>query len=62
MKTVFLVVGVLLLICALHWIGQGTGWLPWPAHTLMDYNIAFAWYGAGLSIVAMAMIWYSRRG
>ena len=61
MKTVLIVVGILLFIYALHWIGQGTGWLPWPANTVMDYNIAFVWYGAGLAIVALAMIWYSRR-
>ncbi len=61
MKTVLLIVGILLLVYALHWIGQGTGLLPWPAHTLMDYNIAFAWYGAGLAVVALGMIWYARR-
>jgi len=61
MKTALTILGVLLLLYALHWIGQGTGWLPWPAHTLMDYNIAFAWYGAGLAIVALAMLWYARR-
>jgi len=61
MKTAFLITGILLLIYALHWIGQGTGLLPWPAHTLMDHNIAFAWYGAGLAIVALALIWYARR-
>ena len=61
MKTALLIVGILVLLYALHWIGQGTGWLPWPANTVMDYNIAFAWYGAGLAIVALAMIWYSRR-
>ena len=61
MKTALLIAGVLLLVFALHWIGQGTGLLPWPAHTLMDNNIAFAWYGAGLAAVALAMIWYARR-
>ena len=61
MKTALLVAGILLLVYALHWIGQGTGLFPWPAHTLMDYNIAFAWYGAGLAIAALAMIWRARR-
>ncbi|HTT99820.1 MAG TPA: hypothetical protein VMF58_17350 [Rhizomicrobium sp.] len=61
MKTALLIAGILLLLYALHWIGQGTGWLPWPANTLMDYNIAFAWYGATLAIVALAVIGYSRR-
>jgi len=61
MKTALLVVGILLLVYALHWIGQGTGLLPWPANTIMDYNVAFVWYGGGLAIIALAMIWYARR-
>jgi hypothetical protein len=61
MKTALLILGVLLLIYGLHWIGQGTGWLPWPAHTLMDYNRAFAWYGLGLSAVGATLIFYARR-
>jgi uncharacterized membrane protein len=61
MKTVLLIVGILLFAYGLHWIGQGTGWLPWPAHTAMDYNSSFAWAGAALATVGAVLIWYSRR-
>jgi len=61
MKTALLFIGILLFVYGLHWIGQGTGWLPWPAHTLMDYNMAFTWYGLALSAIALVMIAYSRR-
>ena len=61
MKTVLLIAGILLFIYGLHWIGQGTGWLPWPANTVMDYNMTFTWLGLGLTIVAAAMMWYARR-
>jgi len=61
MKTALLVIGALLLIYALHWIGQGTGILPWPAHTLMDNNITFAYAGAGLGAIALAIIFYAFR-
>jgi len=61
MKTALLIFGVLLFVYGLHWIGQGTGWLPWPANTVMDYNRAFVWYGAGLLAIASGMIWYARR-
>ena len=61
MKTALLVVGVVLLVYGLHWIGQGTGWLPWPARTIMDYNMAFTWYGLMLTGIAIVMIWFSRR-
>ena len=61
MKTALLVIGIVLFVYGLHWIGQGTGWLPWPANTVMDYNMAFAWYGLALLVIASAMIWFSRR-
>jgi len=61
MKTVLLIVGILLFVYGLHWIGQGTGWLPWPAHTVMDNNIRFAWAGLGLSAAGAGLIWFSRR-
>jgi uncharacterized membrane protein len=61
MKTALLVIGIVLFVYGLHWIGQGTGWLPWPANTVMDYNMAFTWYGLVLTGVAVVVIWYSRR-
>lgn len=61
MKTALLVIGIVLFVYGLHWIGQGTGWLPWPANTVMDYNMAFAWYGLVLTGAATVMIWFSRR-
>jgi hypothetical protein len=61
MKATLLTIGVLMLLYGLHWIGQGTGWLPWPAHTLMDYNRAFIWYGLGLCAASVALIAYVRR-
>ncbi|HEY1710997.1 MAG TPA: hypothetical protein VGG10_22220 [Rhizomicrobium sp.] len=61
MKTALLIAGVLLFAYGLHWIGQGTGWVPWPANTVMDYNMAFTWYGLALLAVSSGLIWYSRR-
>jgi hypothetical protein len=61
MKTALFVLGLVLFIYGVHWIGQGTGWLPWPAHTIMDYNGAFTWYGLGLLVIASGVIWFARR-
>ena len=61
MKTALLIFGIVLFIYGLHWIGQGTGWLPWPANTVMDYNMAFTWYGLALLAIASGMIWFARR-
>jgi uncharacterized membrane protein len=61
MKTALLIVGILLFVYGLHWIGQGTGVFPWPANTVMDYNMAFTWYGLGLAFGSALLIAYSRR-
>ena len=61
MKTVLLIVGILLFLYGLHWIGQGTGWFPWPAHTVMDYNTTFAWAGLAVTAIGGVLIWFSRR-
>jgi len=62
MKTVWLVLGVVLLLYGLHWIGQGTGWLPWPAHTMMDNNMTFTWLGLAQVAASGGLIWWARRG
>lgn len=61
MKTVLRVAGAFLLLYGLHWIGQGTDILPWPAHTPMDGNIAFAYAGAALCAMAAGLFLYARR-
>ena len=61
MKVALSILGALVLLYGLHWIGQGTGWLPWPAGTIMDYNTTFTWLGLGLVAVGAALIWAGRR-
>jgi hypothetical protein len=61
MKMALSILGVLVLLYGLHWIGQGTGWLPWPAGTIMDYNMTFTWAGLALVAVGAALIWAGRR-
>jgi hypothetical protein len=61
MKLVFLIVGLLILLLGLHWVGQGTGYFPWPRNPVMDGQIAWAYYGAGTVAVGLVIIWLSRR-
>jgi hypothetical protein len=61
MKIALRIIGALVLLYGLHWIGQGTGWLPWPAGTIMDYNMNFTWAGLVLVAVGGALIWAGRR-
>ena len=60
-KIVLLVVGALLVLLGLHWIGQGTGIFIWPANPVMDSQIEWAYYGGGAGIAGVLLIWFSRR-
>ena len=61
MKIVLLVLGVLLLILGLHWIGQGTGYFIWPSNPVMNNHITWAYYGCGAAVTGLIAIWLSRR-
>jgi hypothetical protein len=61
MKVLFLIVGVLLVLLGLHWIGQGTLYFPWPSNPAMDGHIEFVYYGAITALVGIGLAWYSRR-
>lgn len=61
MKTALLIVGAILVLLGLHWIGQGTGTFIWPANPVMDNQIQWAYFGACAGLAGVVLIWYSRR-
>ena len=62
MKTTLLAAGILALLIGLIWIGQGTGYFPYPQSSFMISQLKWAYYGAGLSVVGLMMVLLSRRG
>lgn len=61
MKVVLAIVGVLLIVLGLHWIGQGTGTFIWPANPVMDNQITWAYYGGAAVLAGILVIWFARR-
>jgi hypothetical protein len=61
MKTALPVIGSLAVLAGLLWIGQGTGYVRWPAQSFMIDARMWAWYGVALVIVGMGMIIHARR-
>jgi uncharacterized membrane protein len=61
MKNLLVVLGVIAVVIGLLWIGQGTGYIPWPRSSFMISQIRWAYYGAALAIIGLVMIIYSRR-
>ena len=61
MKTALLVVGILAILVGVIWIGQGTGYFPYPAESFMINEMPWAYRGAVLAIVGLIAAVVSRR-
>lgn len=61
LKIVLLVVGCLLLLMGLLWIGQGTGYFPYPRSSLMISQMPWTYRGIGLALAGVVAILVSRR-
>ncbi|HUD87962.1 MAG TPA: hypothetical protein VMR17_16080 [Xanthobacteraceae bacterium] len=61
MKTVLTLIGIILLAVGLLWMGQGSGYIPWPASSFMISQTQWIYYGGGLAVVGLLLIIYARR-
>ena len=60
MKTALLIIGSVALLVGLLWIGQGTGYVRWPASSFMIDARVWAWYGLALAVVGVGLIVHAR--
>ncbi len=60
MKTLLLIIGVVALVLGLIWVGQGMGYINWPASSFMILQIKWAYHGAGLAVIGLFISWFSR--
>jgi hypothetical protein len=60
-KIVLLVVGSLALLMGLVWIGQGTGFFPYPRSSFMISQMPWAYRGIGLAAAGLLVIFVSRK-
>ena len=61
MKAVTTIIGVLALLMGLLWLGQGSGFIHWPASSFMlDQRIWMLWGGL-LAVVGIVVIRIGRR-
>lgn len=51
-----LVVGVIAIGIGLLWIGQGLGLVAWPESSPMIGRSSYAWWGAALVAIGLALI------
>ena len=55
------VVGILAILIGLVWVGQGTGYFPYPAESFMINQMPWVYRGAGLAVVGVLAVLASRR-
>ena len=60
MKTGLMVAGVAALLMGLLWIGQGLGYVHWPASSFMLDQRPWALRGAILAVIGVGLLVYAR--
>ena len=60
MKTGLTIAGVLALLMGILWIGQGLGYIHWPASSFMLDQRPWALRGAILAVIGVGLLVYAR--
>jgi len=60
-KRIVTILGALAILMGLVWIGQGSGYFPYPASSFMIDRSPWIAYGAALALVGLGLIWFARR-
>jgi hypothetical protein len=62
MRTLLTVLGIVLVIAGIVFIGQGSGYFPYPAESFMISQTRWVYYGAAIAVAgALILIFALRR-
>ncbi len=61
MKTLLTLTGIIFLAIGLLWMGQGSGYIPWPAESFMISQSKWIYYGGATAVAGLLMIVFARR-
>jgi hypothetical protein len=61
MKALLTLIGIIALLAGLLFMGQGSGYIPWPAESFMISETQWVYYGAGIAAVGALLIIIARR-
>ena len=61
MKTLLLLIGLLMLVAGLLFVGQGLGFIHWPAKSFMISQLKWVYYGGGIAVIGLLLIIISQR-
>lgn len=61
LKLALSVIGALLIVLGLLWIGQGSGAFPYPATSFMINQTPWIINGTVVAIIGIVLVWGARR-
>jgi hypothetical protein len=61
MRLALLITGIVLILLGVVWIGQGTGYFPYPASSFMIDDSKWAYAGAAILALGLLLATSSRR-
>ena len=61
MRLALVIVGVLFILAGAVWIGQGTGYFPYPASSFMINDRTWAYIGAAALVLGLLLVAVGRR-
>jgi len=61
MNVLLTIVGVILLIAGIVFIGQGSGYFPYPRSSFMISQTRWIYYGAAIAVIGLVLFMIARR-
>jgi hypothetical protein len=61
MQTLLTLIGIIVLLAGIVFIGQGSGYFPYPAESFMVRETRWVYYGAAIAIVGLLIVIVARR-
>jgi hypothetical protein len=61
MNAFVMLLGIVILAMGLLFVGQGSGYIPWPASSFMISQIRWVYYGAAIAIAGVLLIVFAAR-
>ena len=58
---VLTIIGIIFLLAGLVFMGQGSGYFPYPAESFMISQTRWIYYGAGIAVVGLLLVVFARR-
>ncbi len=60
-RLALMALGCLMVLLGLIWIGQGSGYFPYPAESFMINQTPWIYWGVLLAIAGLIVFWIARR-